>query len=250
MRKCKYRNCQKIINGRPNKLYCNRKCKSNESKYIFRKRLKNKEKLKIKSKKYREDNKEYYSEYNKEYYSENKEDLKDKSKIYREDNKEYYSEYNKEYLVNNKEKINQYKVKYKLSNPDKVKKSQKEYSDKNKEKIKIRYNQYRRNRRENDPLYKLIDNIRCIIKSSYINKNYTKQSKTFEILGCSYKEFSKYIESQFEYWMTWENHGLYTGIYNDTWQYDHIIPVSTGTSIDEITKYNKIKPLYKFSTFL
>ena len=40
MRKCKYRNCQEIINGRPNKLYCNRKCKSNESKYIFRKRLK------------------------------------------------------------------------------------------------------------------------------------------------------------------------------------------------------------------
>lgn len=40
MRKCKYRNCQNIINGRPNKLYCNRKCKSNESKYIFRKRLK------------------------------------------------------------------------------------------------------------------------------------------------------------------------------------------------------------------
>ena len=58
------------------------------------------------------------------------------------------------------------------------------------------------------------------------------------MVGCSYEEFSKYIESQFEYWMTWENHGLYTGIYNDTWQYDHIIPVSTGTSIDEITKLN------------
>lgn len=33
---CKYRNCNKVIEGRPNKLYCNRKCKSNESKYILR----------------------------------------------------------------------------------------------------------------------------------------------------------------------------------------------------------------------
>jgi len=27
---CKYRNCNKTIEGRPNKLYCNRRCKSNE----------------------------------------------------------------------------------------------------------------------------------------------------------------------------------------------------------------------------
>ncbi len=37
---CKYRNCCKIIEGRPNKLYCNRKCKSNESKYILREKQK------------------------------------------------------------------------------------------------------------------------------------------------------------------------------------------------------------------
>lgn len=36
VRICKYRNCSNIITGRINKLYCNRKCKSNESKYISR----------------------------------------------------------------------------------------------------------------------------------------------------------------------------------------------------------------------
>lgn len=36
LRICKYRNCTNVIEGRINKLYCNRKCKSNESKYISR----------------------------------------------------------------------------------------------------------------------------------------------------------------------------------------------------------------------
>lgn len=30
---CAYRNCKKVIFGRKNKKYCNRKCKGNENKY-------------------------------------------------------------------------------------------------------------------------------------------------------------------------------------------------------------------------
>jgi len=30
IRICKYRNCDKLIEGRQNKLYCNRRCKSND----------------------------------------------------------------------------------------------------------------------------------------------------------------------------------------------------------------------------
>lgn len=34
---CNYRNCTNdILNYRPNKLYCNKKCKSNEAKYLQR----------------------------------------------------------------------------------------------------------------------------------------------------------------------------------------------------------------------
>lgn len=40
VRVCKYRNCGRPIEGRVNKLYCNRKCKSNESKYILREKSK------------------------------------------------------------------------------------------------------------------------------------------------------------------------------------------------------------------
>jgi len=33
MRKCKYRNCENEIDGRPNKKFCCIKCKRNELKY-------------------------------------------------------------------------------------------------------------------------------------------------------------------------------------------------------------------------
>ena len=47
IRVCKYRNCDKVIEGRVNKLYCNRRCKSNESIYLLRERKKGLTKINI-----------------------------------------------------------------------------------------------------------------------------------------------------------------------------------------------------------
>ncbi len=38
--KCKYRNCKNDFIGRPNKIFCNIKCKRNESKYRKREKIK------------------------------------------------------------------------------------------------------------------------------------------------------------------------------------------------------------------
>jgi hypothetical protein len=46
--------------------------------------------------------------------------------------------------------------------------------------------------------------------------------------------------------MTWENHGRYTGNYNETWQIDHIIPISNGLSEEEVINlnhYTNLRPL-------
>jgi hypothetical protein len=40
MKICEYRNCSKIIIGRPNKKFCNRNCKSCEKKYLSREKNK------------------------------------------------------------------------------------------------------------------------------------------------------------------------------------------------------------------
>jgi hypothetical protein len=71
-------------------------------------------------------------------------------------------------------------------------------------------------------------------------------SRTFEILGCSYEEFKSYIENKFESWMNWNNHGLYTGNYSETWQLDHIIPISSAKTEEDIIKlnhYTNLQPL-------
>ena len=62
--------------------------------------------------------------------------------------------------------------------------------------------------------------MRKLIAHSMWNKGYTKKSRTFEILGISYEEFSLYMERQFVDGMSWDNHG--------EWHIDHIIPLASA----------------------
>jgi hypothetical protein len=46
--------------------------------------------------------------------------------------------------------------------------------------------------------------------------------------------------------MNWENNGIYTGNYVESWQYDHIIPISSAKTEEEIIKlnhYTNFRPL-------
>ena len=99
-------------------------------------------------------------------------------------------------------------------------------------------NKYRKEKRKNDPIYKLDINIRGLIHSSLKRKGYTKKSRTHEILGCSYEDFKSHIESKFEPWMTWENQGLCNGTENYGWDLDHIVPISSATTEEEVLKLN------------
>lgn len=101
-------------------------------------------------------------------------------------------------------------------------------------------------RRENDDVFRFKKNVRSLVRTSFTNKGEVKNSKTEDILGCSILEFREYIENQFEPWMTWDNHGLYTGESGVTWQLDHIVPLETAKSINDIVRlnhYSNIRPL-------
>jgi hypothetical protein len=76
--------------------------------------------------------------------------------------------------------------------------------------------------------------------------DYKKSKKTEEILGCTIIEFKQYLESKFEPWMTWENHGLYNGELNYGWDIDHIIPLNKCIDEDriiELNHYTNLQPL-------
>ena len=76
--------------------------------------------------------------------------------------------------------------------------------------------------------------------------DYSKTSRTQEILGCSFEEFKIYLESKFENWMSWENRGEYNGEFNYGWDIDHVIPLTHATSKEELVKlshYTNLQPL-------
>lgn len=188
-------------------------------------------------------------------------------------------EYDREYRRKNKEKISLYKKEWAKNNPDKIKESQirnknskkisdkkyvfnniekinlykKEWAIKNKDKVKAANNKYHKNKILNDPLYKLKHYMSNTIRHALRSSNLNKKIKTIKILGCSYIELRLYIESKFENWMTWENYGNPTdGIFelNKSWDLDHIIPLSSANTEDEVIKlchYTNIQPLCSYN---
>ena len=106
-----------------------------------------------------------------------------------------------------------------------------------------------KDRLENDEIFRLKFYIRNSIRSSFKNKGIRKNLKTQEILGCSFEEFKIHLESMFEPWMSWENYGKYNGELNYGWDIDHIIPMVTASSEEEVIKlnyFNNLQPLCSY----
>ena len=98
--------------------------------------------------------------------------------------------------------------------------------------------------------YKILIKLKKRLRSSICNilkrKGYSKKNSTLNILGCNIEFFKKYLESKFELWMNWDNHGLYNGELNYGWDIDHIIPASSAKNEDDLIRlnhYNNLQPL-------
>ncbi len=144
----------------------------------------------------------------------------------------------KEWVNNNKEKRSEYVKNYSEKNKEQINNKSKLYYYNNTKKV-IEYSiAYKKNKRLSDDLFRISDNIRKSISKSFANKNNRKNLKSELILGCTFKEFKLYIESKFESWMTWENYGLYNGRECYGWDLDHIIPIASAKTEEEIIKLN------------
>ena len=204
-----------------------------------------------------------YSLYKKEYVKLNTSKVKAYKKTWYEDNKlslrEKSKASKKEYRENNRVKIKEKARLYNLNNQDK----KKAYYEANKERIKLKQKEYRKNNwskvrgreklaqieKRKDPFYRLKDAIRHRINVSIKNNGYTKKSKTYQILGCTFEEFKAHLESKFEPWMNWSNYGKYNGTANYGWDIDHILPLKTGRVEEDITKlnhYTNLQPLCSY----
>lgn len=180
------------------------------------------DRIKVRSKEYRALNDEKTKAYRIKYNREHKEKKKLSSKEWRENNKDKVREYYIQHLVKDKEKRKAYK---------------KRYDEKNRDRI----NFTNRERYKNDILYRL----KIVVKSA-IKRMIRNQLSNSKVLGCSYLEFKLHLESNFEPWMNWDNHGLYNGEFNYGWDLDHIVPISSAQSEEDIIKlnhYTNLQPL-------
>jgi hypothetical protein len=217
-------------------------CKKNSNKAS---RIKNLETIKLSKKKYHEENKEKIKIREKKYREENKEKIKIREKKYREENKEKIKNRDKKYFEENKEKImeNYYK------NREHNLKRMGEWKKENRSKLAEYQKNYYKERKKNNPLFKLTYNIRGLINSSIKNKGLKKNSKTAQILGCTFEEFKQHLESKFEPWMNWDNYGLYNGELNYGWDIDHIIPSSSAINEEELLKLNHFSNLQPLCSY-
>ena len=125
-------------------------------------------------------------------------------KKYYESNKEKISEYYSEWRENKKEHLKEYQKKWREENRDKLRKSKRDYE---------------RNRKANDPLYKLISNFRTAIYQVLKENNVEKNKHYFDILKYTPEDLIQHLEKQFTSDMTWENYG--------EWHVDHKKPITS-----------------------
>lgn len=165
--------------------------------------------------------KECEKEYKKNHREKNKEILKEKAAIYYKENKESILQRVAENYSQNKDK----KLSY-----------QKKYAYLNKDKISAYKMAYQKNRRKNDPIFKLKFVVSRMIRNSLRRRELLKSKKTVEILGCDIAFFKTNLQQKFINDMSWDNYGTH-------WDIDHIVPLSTAKTEDDVLRLNHFSNL-------
>ena len=134
---------------------------------------------------------------------------------------------------------------------EKTKEYNKEYSSKNKDKI-LKYNsvwniKYSKKKYHINPQYRLICHLRSQLHAVLGGG---RSRRTLEVLGCSPEQLAQHLESQFQPWMTWENMGGRSVSTPDTtWDVDHIIPLSSAQTEEDVyhlNHYTNLQPLCSY----
>lgn len=210
--------------------------------------------------------KDCYAEWAKEYYRKNKDkiskkhkeynatfDAKDRArqrsrtpearkrrKEYEDRNQEVIRARKAKYYAKNRERILKKSAEYKRNNLDKTHAWAKKYRENHKAQIAEYHRQYREKNREmlrqkalgrlhNDPLHKVKEQTRNMIRCALRSKGHKKTSSTKEILGCDLDFFFSYLKKTWldRYGTPWEG---------EPFHIDHITPLATASTKKEIIK--------------
>jgi len=144
---------------------------------------------------------------------------RNRSKQYKASNRQHVSDYNKIYKNENKEDISSYNNKYFQENKDAINTRRVGYHKKY-------YKKY--------PNAKIIASYRGRMKS--ILEHDKNKYSSLEVLGCSKKFFTAWLEWQFDDKQTIKNHG-------SVWHLDHCLPCT----FFDVSKYDDVKRCFHWS---
>jgi hypothetical protein len=152
-------------------------------------------------------------------------------------NKQEYLRQQREYRVKNADAIRERRRRYRQRNASKIKVAKQIYAANNKDKIAKAL----ANRRANNPIARMANSMRRSIRR-YLDAGQKGEMSSFEIIGCSKDDLRKHLESKFRDGMTWQNYGKH-------WHIDHIVPLISAKSSDEIKRlchWTNLQPLTAF----
>lgn len=168
-----------------------------------------------------------------------------KSQLAAEDFQEFKrlkaKKYNAKWQSENPEKAIQCNTTWRAKNPEKLNKNNAKWRAKNPEKRTSYMNNYHKQRKVNDPLYRLQCNMRImgnrVVRQLSLGK---KPTCTEKWQGCSADELKAHIESLFQEGMNWNNYGKHG------WHVDHLRPVSSFApeEWEQINHYTNLQPLW------
>ena len=184
-----------------------------------------KERKRISDKKYRETHKEQIRAIHKAWRDKNREKINAEAREKYKENPQAFKERKARYVASHLEQVKEARHRYKIENRQKC-------------------IDYERNKRKNDPVYRLRCNIRNLIRQYTKGKGYKGNKTVYEILGCDFEFFLEYVQNKFKEGMSLKNYG--------EWNIDHIKPISSAKNDEELEKlnhYTNLQPLWASENF-
>jgi len=149
------------------------------------------------------------------------------------------SQYLKQWREKNKDKISLYNKDWRSKNKLRTSVNAKEWRKRNQEKCREYKKTYQKQKLISNPLFAVQRRLRRRVALAFSSKGYTKRSKMQHIIGCEWQHLMDHIQSLFACGMNWDNRNM--------WHIDHIIPLSSAKSEEEIIRLNhftNLQPLW------
>ena len=148
----------------------------------------------------------------------------------------------KDYKAKNRDKIAVYNKKYKSVNKDDISVYNHDYNKNNRQAIQKRQTRTRRERKENDPNFKITTDLRSKLHT-FVKFEGIRAKSMQDLISCNWLSFELWLTFQFDDDMTMENYG-------DYWTLDHVIPCCNFDLTDEENQkicfhWSNIRPIKK-----